>query len=515
MKYIVYLILSLVVVGCSKEQCHNPLLLQAEQMVYQQPDSVVKMIGPCWNDTTLTEADRALFGLLFVESLHLSGLATRSDSVILFSRHYYEANGDRDRLARALLHQGIVLYGCEQTHEAVLCMKQAEQMAEKIENPAFKCYLFAVLGDVNDNVGNYGQTLRYYRQSLAEARRGGCVEWVVRVQNNMAQTFDLLGQTDSLILYTNKAASLARQTSGEVRATFLLNKATCHLRMNELAKAKDILMRAQMVCPTDRGAQLLSDVYLQEGDTLAAKQQWFQLVNSLSPAVSISSYRLLIDYLACQGETAQVAEYSRRLNEVYQDLYERRDAAGIINMQTQYDEQRKAKQQYQVVILLLSAILLLVVGAVGIVWYNRRRIDLLNARFVEKQMKYDLAREELTQMRLQHEREQQANSRQLKEVVSRLHAMANRGKAAADDDMNMLAQLSYALCPPLQLLLSPLNEKEQKICLLIRHNFLPTEIGTLTLSSPQTITNTRVRLLKKLFGIAGGAKQFDSRLKNL
>ena len=117
-------------------------------------------------------------------------------------------------------------------------------------------------------------------------------------------------------------------------------------------------------------------------------------------------------------------------------------------------------------------------------------------------------------MHRQKEREQRENSREMKEIVSSLHASANKGQPASDDDANNLAQISYSQNPELRELLSILNSKEQMVCLLTRQNFLPTEIATLTISTPQTITNTRVRLLKKLFNKTGGAKDFDNAIKN-
>ena len=183
-------------------------------------------------------------------------------------------------------------------------------------------------------------------------------------------------------------------------------------------------------------------------------------------------------------------------------------------MQTQYDEQQKERSQYRTVIALLAAIILLAIVATVIFRYSRRRIDLLNSRFVESQQKYDLTRSELTKMRHQKEREMKENSQQLKEVISRLHATANKGRMADDEDITMLAQLSYAISPALQSLLSVLTTREQTVCLLIRHNFQPTEIAALTISTPQTITNNRVRLLKKLFNQTGGAKDFDIAIKN-
>ena len=116
-------------------------------------------------------------------------------------------------------------------------------------------------------------------------------------------------------------------------------------------------------------------------------------------------------------------------------------------------------------------------------------------------------------MHRQKEREQRENSHLMKEVVSSLHATANKGKPATDEDANNLAQISYSQNPELRELLSVLNAKEQMVCLLTRQNFLPTEIATLTISTPQGITNIRVRLLKKLFDETGGAKDFDNAIK--
>ena len=510
-----FFILTLFLVGCSQEQSHNELLTKAGQMVFEKPDSVVRMLAPCWNDTTMDASDRALYGLLYTEALHRAGLYTASDSLILASRQYYEQRGDEAHLSRALLHHAIILYKQQQTHEAVLMMKRAELLAQDVDNPAFRWYLYAVLGDVNDNVGNYTQTLRYYKHALTEARRCQNNDWTVQMLNNIATTFDGLGKTDSLKYYTDMAKPYAPNTDGEIRATYLVNRASYLLSLAKRQEAKTLLTEAMRYAPTDRGSKLLADIYMKEGNMEAAAEQWYQLVNSFSPDVSIQSYRLLIDYLQRKGDTAGVAAYSQRLNEVYQSLYERNDAAGIIDMQTQFDEQQKERRQYRTTIALLSAILVLIIAAIILIRYSRRRIDMLNARFVESQQKYDLTRSELTKMRHQKEREQRENSRQLKAVVAQLHAAANKGRAADDEDVNALAQISYAQSPELQALLSVLNAKEQSVCLLTRHNFLPTEIATLTISTPQTVTNTRVRLLKKLFGETGGAKDFDAAIKAL
>ncbi len=515
MRNILCIIILIIIVGCSHEQSHNELLTKAEQIVFTQPDSVVGMLSPNWNDTTMSEADRALYGLLYTEAIHRSGLYIGADSLIKASKEYFEQHCDDEHLARALLHHGITLYQQQRTREGILSMKQAEQVASGLDNSAFDWYLFSVLGDVNDNLGDYLPTLRYYKQALRAAQQADNEQWTVQTLNNIAMEFDVLGEKDSLKYYLEQARQLANSTHGDVRANYLVNNASYLMRVGKKDEAKRCLTESMQITPTDRGEKLLADIYLQEGDTASAIIQWYRLTSSLSPDVAIQSYQLLIDNLNRLGDTENVAEYSQRLNEVYRNQYERKDAAGIADMMTQFDEQLKERKQYKTVIALLAAIIFLMIISALLVWYSRRRIDRLNARFAESQKQYNLTRSELTQMRRLKEREQRENTLQMKETVSRLHASANKGQPAADEDANELAQLSYAQNPKLRELLSMLNSKEQMVCLLTIHNFLPTEIATLTISTPQAITNTRVRLLKKVFGETGGAKDFDNAIRQV
>jgi hypothetical protein len=115
-------------------------------------------------------------------------------------------------------------------------------------------------------------------------------------------------------------------------------------------------------------------------------------------------------------------------------------------------------------------------------------------------------------MQRQKKRQQRDNSRQLKDVTARLHKSAMLGQPAADEDVSTLQQVCFSLNPELLTLLKPLGVREQALCLLIYHHFQPSEIACLLMASPQSITNMRVKLLKRLFGETGGAKDFDQHL---
>ena len=104
------------------------------------------------------------------------------------------------------------------------------------------------------------------------------------------------------------------------------------------------------------------------------------------------------------------------------------------------------------------------------------------------------------------------------ETVRYFHRLADRGKAPDDESWKDLYDLMNRILPDFLGIVNRngmLSERDIRICMLIKLRFIPTEIATLIGESPQTITNRRARLLGKVFGEKGGAKDFDARIQKL
>ena len=498
-KIVFILTCSFVFAACSSEHCRNTKLLQAESICQQYPDSTIRLLDGLDIDSFTVEADRALYGLVFTEAIHRIGLTLSSDTLIKLSQQFYEQQGDDERLARACLHHGIVLYGQQRYGEAFRLLKRAEELADDLDDLALNNELYAVMGDINDNANNYPLTLDYYHCSLRAAEQLGNQEWMVRQLNNLATTFDAMNNTDSLKAYIERCRPLLDSVQGPIRATMLTNMGSYYLHQNDLARAKEYLLMSQQTAYLDKTIKLLGDIAVLEGKPTLACDYWFQTLQSGDYAIRIDAYRKLINYydsLAEQdGKYHRMASHlSQHLNSLYRDNYENNDAASILDMQAQYDEQQKECHQYRTIIGLLTALGIVILIAGLIAWY------------------YILTHRELVQMQRQKKRQLRDNSRQLKDVTARLHKTVNLGQVAKDEDISALAQCCYSLNPALLALLKPLGTKEQAVCLLIRQHFQPSEIAILVASSPQSITNLRVRLLQKLFNETGGAKDFDQRI---
>ena len=251
---------------------------------------------------------------------------------------------------------------------------------------------------------------------------------------------------------------------------------------------------------------------MKERDTMRAVELWYHNINAFSSSIRINAYKSLIDFHLKKDIPRVASLLSMQLNRYYDNIFENGTAANTIDIQMQFDKMQDERKVYRTTIAMLFVFIGLSIVIGLFVWYHFRRVDQLNSRFTESQEAYFLTSERLTQMRKAKEREERENSKQLKEIVSRLHNLAMKGREGSSDDWNTLAQISFALRPNLQSLFSSLSEREVNVCLLIRQNFLPSEIAILTCSSPQAITNMRVRLLQKLFNRTGGARDFDQLL---
>ena len=497
------ILLSLVIAGCSAEHSRNATLLEAERQLSQHPDSAMNLLAAINTDSLTTEADSAYYGLLFTEAAHANGIVMGDDSLIARSHAYYEEHYDKSLLLRSQLQHGIALYNLQRTHEAITLLKQAEQQADCADDNV-RFLLYSVLGDVNDNANNNTATLHYYHMALDVARQMEDTERQVRTMNNLTTTFEDMEQTDSAAYYIDCCRPLLANTSREVRSTALINEAGYRLHQGERQQAKQLLQQALQLMPLDKGYMLQANIFASEGQEETAVGMWHIARSSFAPNVRISALRSLIYYYETHNNTAQALTLSKELNNYYNEQYKQTDAAAVIDTQAQFDRNTEQRRAMRTVIWLLAVIVVLLASTLGAVLYHRRRIARLHEEI-----------DELNQRYLSwHINEELLSA----PAVSRLHRLADRGQAATSDDWAELQQLLRQQAPAFLARINAaasLTPKEFNVCLLIRLRFIPSELAVLTATSPQTITNMRVRLLKKLFHEKGGARDFDSRMQEM
>ena len=517
MQKILYLLLiSLIMAGCShKQPCHETLL-EAERLVDEHPDSAVLLLAPFNTDSLVAAQDSALYGLVFTEAIHRKGLTFNNDSLIARSEHYYRKHGDGDsRLARSLLHHAIVRYSQQYYAEAFALIKEAEEMAPRLHDPAFSFELYAVLGDMQDNANDNAATIDYYHRSLNAARQAGNEQWTARMLNNLATTFDQLGERDSFMYCMQQVEPMLPRLDGDIRAVALCNMGSYLLKEGDTLAAKQHLLQTLQMTYLDKANLLLANIAYGEGDTSRAVDLWYQTLQAEELDLQISAYERLIDYFNQQRDNRLSSDLSQRLNRIYRNSYELSDRTGIIGMQQQYERAQSERRHYRLVIALLGIATLLLLLLLSLSYYHRWRMKRFN-RLVNDISTQLTDMEQLRQKLAQQQQTDQKQQLLATDITARLRTLAQRGQPATEADWTALVDAYRQHCPQFLTMLSAISSlqpRELNVCLLIRLRFQPSEVAVLTASSPQSVTNLRVRLLQKVFNKKGGARDFDEQLR--
>lgn len=103
-------------------------------------------------------------------------------------------------------------------------------------------------------------------------------------------------------------------------------------------------------------------------------------------------------------------------------------------------------------------------------------------------------------------------------IYIRLKNLASKGKKASNEDIENLQELIDSIYPDFRIksnALTTLRQEENYICALTKLHFSPSDISVLLEYTPASISMTRKRLHKKIFGTEGTGKDFDAKVRRM
>ena len=535
MKYytIITLISICVLSGCSHGQSGNHAVLQqTEKIIDEDPNKAMQMLYEMENAQNKpgedgdksdiehsrldTKEDSALFGLLYIAAIHKIGLEIRNDSLITNSVDYYRQQKEHTRLAKALLHLGITHQSNGRWKDAVTCLKEAEGMIDDCNDKVF-CYdVYDAIGNLNAAANCRELMLTYYQRALASATAMNSNSRKAASLNKLIRAYIHQSQLDSAKVYVEQAKPLLSSVERQVQSDLLVSFGCNALEEKDTVKGKQYLLQALEVFPNDYGAKRMGDIMEAEGKMKEATDYWFESLNTDHIQVRIEAYEKLVQYYRDREEW-RALDLSEHLNRLYQSIRVNDKAETIAAMQKEYDHRVVQHRLYRNVLLLLGASLVLLIIIGSFYYYHRRKM---------KDYNKVLSRIEDLQNELKETQKEPETPIDLSlmdtllsdETVHYFHRLADRGKTPDDESWKDLYDLMNRILPDFLGIVNRnglLSERDIRICMLIKLRFIPTEIATLIGESPQTITNRRARLLGKVFGEKGGAKDFDARIQTL
>ncbi len=410
--------------------------------------------------------------------------------------------------------------------------------------------------------------LEQWKQAMRYALLAKDTLMYIQCQDYISGAYFLLGKEDSVLYFTQQAyeAYLKYGRKDWAAATQIVI-ADYYLKHDSLANAKQALDEYRNGSGFFEGDGNVSsgyeifyyyigEYYEKMARLDSAVFYYRKLLNYPADIMNAESgYKGLMSAYTRMHEVDSVAKYAHLFANANDTANLRNSANEISRTQALYDyseSQRiaveKSEENQRLWAVLCMGFIVLTLGGVWIYGYYRKQKAnqmLANRKYTDLMMQYHQATEELQSIRSNKQQFQQQKEEEIEklrqmldayqtnthadqweleqsllqhDIVKRMHQHAYKLVVPSDAEWNDLQGVVEKSLPEfyakLTVFAGQLTDQEWKVCLLVKLNFIPSELTVLLGLSKQRVTNIRTRLNQKLFG-ESGSRTFDSNLHKL
>ena len=556
--------------------CVNPkgeeVLAEAERLVQASPDSALLVLEQAKKEAaTYSRRNRMRYLLLRAEAMNKAYFPLDSITYMDEVLDYYLSHGNRDERMRACYLMGSVWRDRRNSPLALQYYRDAVGEADTTETDcdyAQVSRIYAQIARLFDKQRYPQMELEQWKQAMRYALLAKDTLMYIQCQEYIGDAYFLLGKEDSVLYFTQQAyeAYLKYGRKDWAAATQIVI-ADYYLKHDSLANAKQALDEYRNGSGFFEGDGNVSsgyeifyyyigEYYEKMARLDSAVFYYRKLLNYPADIMNAESgYKGLMSVYTRMHEVDSVAKYAQLFANANDTANLRNSANEISRTQALYDyseSQRiaveKSEENQRLWLGLCVCFVMLSFGGTGIYLYERKQKTtrmLANRKYTDLMMQYHQATEELQSIRSNKQQFQQQKEQEIEklqqmlaayqehshagqweleqsllqhDIVKRMHQHACKLAVPSDAEWNDLQGVVEKSLPEFYAKLSAneaqLTDQEWKVCLLVKLNFIPSELTVLLNLSKQRVTNIRTHLNQKLFG-ESGSRTFDSNLHKL
>lgn len=479
----VIFILCIVVAGCG----NNPAAdshARYGRLMYEDSDSLLQVVTA--EDTAqMSEDERMLHRLMYSAAMSATGQCSTDTAVMEECERYYNDRGCDKMEATAMMLHAEMAFNSFDHKKALVKLLEAEKIARCTDDNALMYKICSLLYRVNNETGCTTQSMKYCRRAMEHAHKSGYADLMIHAANDMASVLMAGRDYKGARRYLDGNVSLLDDADRRSRSEYYRVMGEYYLCTDSMECARRMLGIADSITPTAETFYDIAITYEKLGDKEQLKSYCYSAITADQRGdVSIRAYNKIIENLENNIGYNSVLNICKNLNKLYLAKAELADAIEMERIQTEYIEEDESD-------------IYLYVAATAV-------ILLLTATFLFMRRHNKKSGSDDGSIMLMNEN-----------IVYELHKNCNLGKPATQEQWIALRQAVNRHIPFFLARLHKINDlsaRDVNICILTRLHFSPSEIGILTEISPQNVTNSRARLLGKIFGVKGGATEFDRRI---
>ena len=556
--------------------CVNPkgeeVLAEAERLIRTSSDSALLVLEQAKKEAaTYSRRNRMRYLLLRAEAMNKAYFPLDSITYMDEVLDYYLSHGNRDERMRACYLMGSVW---RDRRNSPLALQYFRDAIGEADTTATDCdyaqvsRIYAQIARLFDKQRYPQMELEQWKQAMRYALLAKDTLMYIQCQEYIGDAYFLLGKEDSVLYFTQQAyeAYLKYGRKDWAAATQIVI-ADYYLKHDSLANAKQALDEYRNGSGFFEGDGNVSsgyeifyyyigEYYEKMARLDSAVFYYRKLLNYPADIMNAESgYKGLMSVYTRMHEVDSVAKYAQLFANANDTANLRNSANEISRTQALYDyseSQRiaveKSEENQRLWLGLCVCFVMLSFGGTGIYLYERKQKTtrmLANRKYTDLMMQYHQAMEELQSIRSNKQQFQQQKEQEIEklqqmlaayqehshagqweleqsllqhDIVKRMHQHACKLAVPSDAEWNDLQGVVEKSLPEFYAKLSAneaqLTDQEWKVCLLVKLNFIPSELTVLLNLSKQRVTNIRTNLNKKLFG-ESGSRTFDANLHKL
>ncbi len=536
MKKLLYIFMLLVatqaVISCMPKD-QKAILQTAETLLYEHPDSALKLLKQIEYPKALPYDQLMLYGWIQARAHHVRNISMSEDSLILPATDYFLSKGDSDKIAGIYLTKATYYRWTLQYDKMEAVLDSAIAFALPRKDSINLFYLYYSKGAIHNELKkDYAhaaqymkEALRYHEEPELLASLGVCLGLDKIVYRTAS------GKTDSASYYMDRAIELALATKDTARARhYMSSHAQMLTAYRQPQKAIELAKRTLQFMPHgDQRAILYSSIgenYLRE-ENLDSAQHYITLADKEKPRfVSfrnlIAQYQMIIDYVRTKDfDNITINRYNdsigNALNYEKNTVHQKNQSKALLEKERfQMDIER---QHTQIVLLITLFILVVCGGAVTFYIHNRRN------KLIETEERIE-ALKRLLNDATKNEKEGTEDEHFFKKILLQqlgiIRMVAAQPTTQNQEMLRRVSGISNKEIPTESLLvwkdLYPLidkmyngfyslmnrkygkilSDKEQQLCCLLCAEFSTKEISVVTQQSIPTIYQRKTNIRKKL-----------------
>ncbi len=577
MKKLVCLFLMLCLMAGCTHTSRNPQLVAVDSMLATRPDSALALLRQDFRSSFgevegSSEADRMYYYLLLADACNKCYDTLPSDSVMHLVADFYDAHGTPNEQVRAHYLLGCVYRDLGEAPQALDCYHTALDRADTTASDCNYRLLMSVYGQMADlfHRQNLPQD-ELHALDLSGKCFLACSDTIgyIRSQELKSKAYILMEDTASIIKNIEETQLLYIKHGYPymaVRENGLLID-IC-VQRGELQKVTQLIKEYEGLSKLfdnsgniEKGREVYygikGEYYLKSNQIDSAEYYMRKLLPYEYKSIA---YEGLLSIYQKKGIKDSIVKYVRSYHSAIDQQNNRNRTQIVSQMSSMYNYHRlqiKAKQEeeiantyrriiYAIVFAMLLASYLIyhlakrqkqkkmqelaqanTAYSALLSQYSQMQDDLSAAQQgfdnyrTEKEKAIQQLQQELSSYQEDAEQQKKWDASQAMlhdAIVIHLHKMASKACKATEEEWRSLNQFAIKNMPAFLDKVCDeekhLTEKEIKVCILTRLQFIPTEMAVLLDLSRQRITNVKANANKKLFNVTG-AQTFDSNIHRL